>query len=87
MLHCFLQLTVYGRTGVTGAATSAVVQEPEHEPARAQTLHLHMAVTIVREPHKKRQSVFWPIVQVNYYGLKTVCFTYMHGFVRVRYFL
>jgi len=65
MLHCCLQLTVCGRTGVTGVVTSAVAQEPEHEPARAQTLHLHMAVTIVRDRHKKRQSVFWQIVQVN----------------------
>jgi len=65
MLHCLLQWTVYGRTGVTGVVTSPVVQEQEHEPARAQNLHLHMAVTIVREPHKKRQSVFWQIVQVN----------------------
>jgi len=58
MLHCFLQLTVHGRTGVTGVVTSAVVPEPEHEPARAQTLHLYMAVTIVKDRHKKRQSVF-----------------------------
>jgi len=55
-LCLFYTAGVCGRTGVHGAVTSAVVQEPEHELDRAQTLHPQMAVTIVRGRHKKRQS-------------------------------
>ena len=55
---------VYGRTGVHGVVTSAVVGEPEHEFDRAQTLHPQMEETIVKERHEKRPSVLWHSVKV-----------------------
>ena len=55
-----------GRTGVNGAVTSAVVTELVRETERAQTLHPQMAVTIVKGRHKKRQIVYWYIVQVKF---------------------
>ena len=50
--------TVCRATGVFGAnVTSAVVPEQAHEPDHAQTLLLHMVVTIVRARHKKHRRV------------------------------
>jgi len=60
-----LQWTVYGRSGVNGGNVTSVAEtEQVQEPDRVQTLHRHKVAPIVRGRHRKRQSVFWQIVQV-----------------------